>query len=262
MTTTRILLSEPVFDEKPLFHWEWLAESVKEAANPGTTVDFVNLKRGYRRLTSAYVRAYNTIGVVRRAYEAETQGYDAFIIGCASDLALKEARSLVTIPVVGLTESTLLLAGLLGNKFSVIATDPSYHERIQNLIKSYGFGEKMVSIRCPSGLNSPRNFSMMEGGESEQRKLIDMLLAEMTEAVKRDRAEALYVACIPTSAMLVKYKVNKVEGAPVLDMFVSGLKVAENMVTLKRVYGSTVCKNGLYKASPPGWDKEIPIDAD
>ena len=62
--------------------------------------------------------------------------------------------------------------------------------------------------------------------------------------------------------MLMKYKVTKVEGAPVVDMFVSGLKIAENMVTLKRVYGSAVCKNGLYKASPPGWDKEIPIDAD
>jgi len=261
-TTTRILLSEPVFDEKPLFHWGWLGESVKEAANPGTTVDFVNLKKGYRRLTSAYVRAYNTIGVVRRAHEAETQGYDAFIIGCASDLALKEARSLVTIPVVGLTESTLLFANLLGNRFSVIATDPSYQERIQNLIKSYGAWDKLASIRCPAGLNSPKNFSMMEGGEAEQQKLIDLLLPEMTEAVRKDRAEALYVACIPTSAMLMKYKVTEVEGAPVVDMFVSGLKIAENMVTLKRVYGSAVCKNGLYKASPPGWDKEIPIDAD
>jgi len=96
------------------------------------------------------------------------------------------------------------------------------------------------------------------GGKAEQQKLIDMLLAEMTEAVKRDRAEALYVACIPTSAMLMKYKVNKVEGAPVVDMFVSGLKIAENMVTLKRVYGSAVCKNGLYKASPPAGTRKSP----
>jgi Asp/Glu/hydantoin racemase len=101
---------------------------------------------------------------------------------------------------------------------------------------------------------------MMEASESEQRKLMEVLLAEMAEAVKQDLAETLYVACIPTSAMLKKYKVNEVEGAPVLDMFVSGLKIAENMVMLKRIYGSSVCRNGLYKASPPGWDNEIPVD--
>jgi Asp/Glu/hydantoin racemase len=257
---TRIMLSEPIFDEEPLHHWKWLAEAVEEVANPGTTVDFVNLKQGYRRLTSAYVRAYNTVEMVRRAYDAEKQGYDAFIVGCASDMALKEARSLVNIPIIGLTESTLIFANLLGTRFSVIATDPSYIGRIDGLIRVYGYGDKLASIRCPAGLNSPKNFAMMAGGTADQEELVQMLTSEMAEAVKRDRAEALYVAVLPTSAMLKRFKVNQVEGAPVLDMFVSGLKTAESLVALQRIYGSSVCKNGIYKASPPGWDKEIPVD--
>ena len=91
--------------------------------NAGTTVDFVNLRHGYK-IMRTYTRTYNSIGVAQRAYEAEKKGYDGFIIGCASDLGMKEARSIVSIPVIGSTEATALLACSLGNKFSVIYHGP------------------------------------------------------------------------------------------------------------------------------------------
>ena len=156
-TNMRLMLSEPVFGEGPRQHWEWLTKMLDAVGNSGTTVDYVNLKQGYKVMRT-YTRTYNSLGIVQRAYEAEKKGYDGFIIGCASDLGLKEARSMVGIPVVGSTEATALLACLLGNKFTVITTDPTACGRAENLIRSYGLADRLASVRCPAGVNLPQEF--------------------------------------------------------------------------------------------------------
>ena len=211
---------------------------------PGTTVDYVNLRQGYK-VVRTYARAYNALQIVQRAYEAEKKGYDGLIIGCASDLGMKEARSMVNIPVVGATEATALLACSLGNKFSVICTDPTACARTESLIKSYGLGERLASIRSPSGLTSHKNFAMMAEGPQQQKKVLEMLKETMVHAINEDGAEVLYVSCVPTSAMLTMHGLFEVDGAPVLNMFTAALKMAESMVALKKAYGTVVCKKLL-----------------
>ena len=60
---------------------------------------------------------------------AERNGYDAFIIGCYLDTGLQRARSLVDIPALGVTETSMLVACTLGRKFSM-ATNPTLPESI------------------------------------------------------------------------------------------------------------------------------------
>jgi len=120
----RIMISEPVPGAtKPPPYWEWIHKMAEKAARPGTAVDYVALKKGCRG-DGAFENTYNTIWMAQRAYDAEKKGYDAFIVGCASDMGLKECRALVDIPVAGSTESSLLLASVLGHKFSIILVDP------------------------------------------------------------------------------------------------------------------------------------------
>ena len=258
---TKLMLSEPVFGEAPRQHWDWLLQILDAAGGPGTSVDFVNLKHGYK-IMRTYTRTYNSIGVVQRAYEAEKKGYDGFIIGCASDLGMREARSMVSIPVIGSTEATALLACSLGNKFSVITTDPTACARTENLIKSYGLGERLASVRSPSGLTSHKNFAMMAEGPQQQKKVLEMLRDRMTQAVNEDGAEVLYVSCVPTSAMLTMHGLFEVDGAPVINMFSAALKMAESMVALQRAYGTVVCKKSIYLGPHAGWEAEIPITID
>jgi allantoin racemase len=257
----RLMLSEPVFGEGSRQHWEWLSKMLNAAGNPGTAVDFVNLKHGYKVMRT-YTRTYNSLGIVQRAYEAEKKGYDAFIIGCASDLGLKESRSMVNIPVIGSTEATALLACTLGNKFSVITTDPTACGRTENLIKSYGLAERLASVRCPAGLTSHKNFAMMAEGLEQQKKVVEMLSGAMARAIDEDGAEVVYASCLPTSSLLVMHQVYEVEGAPVVSMFTAALKQAESMVALKRAFGTVVCKRGVFLGPPAGWEKEIPIQVD
>jgi len=133
---------------------------------------------------------------VQRAYEAEKKGYDGFIIGCASDLGLKEARSMVNIPVVGSTEATALLACSLGNKFSVITTDPTACGRAENLIRSYGLADRLASVRCPDGLTSHKNFAMMAEGPEQQKKVVDLLTPPwQRQSWRRERRSSTSRAC-------------------------------------------------------------------
>jgi allantoin racemase len=258
---TKLMLSEPVYGEAPRQHWDWLTKILGEVGNPGTTVDYVNLRHGYKVMRT-YTRTYNSLQIVQRAYEAEKKGYDGLIIGCASDLGMKEARSMVSIPVIGSTEATALLACTLGNKFSVICTDPTACARTENLIKSYGLGDRLAGVTSPRGLTAHKNFAMMAEGPEGRQKVVDLLTGEMRRAVAEDGGEALYVSCLPSSALVAMHGVYEVDGAPVVNMFAAGLKLAETLSALKKAYGTVVCKKSIYLGPAPGWEQEIPIPID
>ena len=257
----KLMLSEPVYGEAPRQHWPWLTQILGEVGQAGTTVDYVNLRHGYKVMRT-YTRTYNSIQIVQRAYEAEQKGYDGLIIGCASDLGMKEARSMVNIPVVGSTEATALLACTLGNKFSVVCTDPTACARTENLIKSYGLGDRLAGATSPPGLTAHKNFAMMAEGQEARQKVVDLLTGEMRRAVLEDGAEAIYVSCIPSSALVAMHGVRELEGAPVINMFAASLKLAETLASLKKAYGTVVCKRSIYLGPAPGWEKEIPIPID
>jgi len=54
--------------------------------------------------------------VVAKARWAESQGYDAVVVGCAVDPGVSEAKRAVGIPVVGIGEVSRSVATLMGNK--------------------------------------------------------------------------------------------------------------------------------------------------
>ena len=257
----KLMMSEPVFGEAPRQHWPWLTKILDEVGQPGTTVDYVNLRHGYK-VVRTYARAYNALQIVQRAYEAEKKGYDGLIIGCASDLGMKEARSMVDIPVVGATEAAALLACTLGNKFSVICTDPTACARTESLIKSYGLGDRLAGVSSPPGLTAHKNFAMVGEGEEGQKKVVEMLTAEMRRAVLEDRAEVVWVSCVPSSTCVAIHGVHEVEGAPVINLFAASLKLAETLASFKKAFGTVVCKRSIYLGPAPGWEQEIPIPID
>jgi allantoin racemase len=199
---------------------------------------------------------------VQRAYEAEKKGYDGFIIGCASDLGLKEARSLVNIPVVGSTEATALTACTLGYKFSAICLDQTACPRIEALIRSYGLGDRLASVRSPERFKGHFSVATMAQNWDAQQEVVDVLVSEMRKAVIQDNAEVLWISCGPGAAMVSAHGVNEVEGAPVLNLFTTALKMAEGLVSIQRAFGTKVSRRSIYLGPPTDWEKEIPIEID
>jgi Asp/Glu/hydantoin racemase len=253
----RILLCEPVLETtEPQTEWDWWHNITKLIAEPGTEVYMGGLRKACYGMTTCE-ESFNSIQMAIRAYEAEQDGYDAFIIGCSSDMGIKECRSLVNIPVVAPTEAVAHLSYTLGKKFSAINLQPSLNDSIELALKNAGLIDRLASIRCSPELTHKKAFAMTFGSEEDQKKLVDLLTIEMEKAVKEDGAEVLFAACAITSSFLTMHNVHKVAGVPVLDLYAVSLKAAESLVDLKRAYGTSVCKNSLYLPPSTNWFKQV-----
>jgi len=253
----RIMFCEPVPEGKEeMPQWAWWRQTVETVARPGTTVDIAGLAQGFYDPTT-YEQSFNSVQMAQRAYKAEKEGYDAFIIGCASDMAVRECRAIVDIPVIAPTEATAHILATMGRRFSVIDLSAATTPTIEDALAEAGLMNKLASIRVPPGMTVSRAARMAMSGEAA--KLAEIFSLEMARAVIEDRAEALCVSCMITSAAIASQGVRRVEGAPVLDMFAASIKMAELLVDLKRAFGISVCKRSIYNPPKPGWEARIPF---
>ena len=92
------------------------------------------------------LRIANVKQVCEAALCAQQAGYDAFALGCFFDPALYEARSLVDIPVVSLTETCMLTACSIGRKFAVISLTEFQKMLTEDLALQYGLSSRLAGV--------------------------------------------------------------------------------------------------------------------
>ncbi|MYZ46248.1 aspartate/glutamate racemase family protein [Propylenella binzhouense] len=93
-----------------------------------------------------YLEFLNEAQICEAALAAERAGYDAMAIGCFYDPALRMARSLVEIPVVGLSETCMLVACSLGSKFALVALNEDQRVQHEELAVAYGLERRMAGV--------------------------------------------------------------------------------------------------------------------
>src|SRR5262245_54915735 len=96
-----------------------------------------------------YVAALNELQVCDAAMVAEREGFDAFALGCFFDPALRAARSLVNIPVVGLGESCALVACSLARKFGLVTLCEDHTADYTDLMPGYGLHPRLPGPAPP-----------------------------------------------------------------------------------------------------------------
>ena len=92
-----------------------------------TELTFRIPRRGITGLESffyTYIHHLNDGEAFHAAVQAETDGFDAVIMGCYFDPILRDVRQAVNIPVVGPAESSMLLATMMGAKFGIVTISP------------------------------------------------------------------------------------------------------------------------------------------
>ena len=101
-----------------------LEEAIKSKA-PDIDLKVTNLDGGVPSMESAYDVAIGARLVVEKAQELEKEGSQGIIIYCFKDPALEACKEKLDIPVVGLREASIALAGIIGDNIGVI-TSRSY----------------------------------------------------------------------------------------------------------------------------------------
>src|ERR1700710_1547162 len=118
-----------------------------QSGAPGTVVDVYGLSEGaaiadqYR-----YLETVDTQEILANGLRAEKEGYDAFLIGNIFEPGLHALREVLNIPVLGLCESSIHLACLMGPGFSIVNVNPKFVRKVTENIAGAGLSGRLVSI--------------------------------------------------------------------------------------------------------------------
>ncbi len=170
--------------------------------------------------------------VIRGAIAAEREGYDVFFMNHFQDVGLYDARAAVKIPVLGLGETTLLHACMMGRKLGLIAINPAFIPIHNEQIYRYGLQQRIAGIRAMDAnisdymeaFTSPAKKSELQDSfEREARRLID------------GGADVIVPTGGITMMLFGKEPDANVDGAPIVNGVTVVIKAAEMAVKLKRL---------------------------
>lgn len=170
-------------------------------------------------------------------------GADAVCLGCFYDLGRREAREVLTVPVVGIAEAALRLAACVASRFAVLVGRPKWIPRMQDSAMVYGVAHQVVTWRS-LGL-TVEDMRADRGGIVFRR-----LLAEGERSV-RDGAEAVILGCAALGEESEADLAAKL-GVPVINPTRAGFKLAEMLADLHARFGLKTSKVGDYEGRRPG----------
>lgn len=193
-----------------------------------------------------YLEFLNETQLCEAALTAEREGFDAVAIGCFFDPALRAARSVVDIPVVGLAESCMLTACSLGRAFGVVTLCGDESANLLDLARSYGLDGRMAAV---VGLEPAIDEFALEGGAEQAQQILRNVERACRRAIDAG-AEVVIPGDGVLNEFLVRQQCTRVGKVPVLDSIGVLFHHAEMLVRLQRSTGLTVSRRQFY-ARPP-----------
>ena len=206
------------------------------AARPDTELSVTCLDMGPASTESRYERAFAVPDTVAKIVQAEKDGADAVIPDCMGDPGVEEGREMVSIPVVGPTETSMHIAAMLGHKFSVVTVLDRLVPYFEEYATRAGQADRLASVRSV-------NIPVLE--LEDHTRAIEALVAESAKAVRDDGAHVIVFGCTGMAGLAKQVeeglKKEGVADVPVIDPAVLALKVAEALAEMglshsKRTY--------------------------
>ena len=234
----RILYIDPVGVEVVAEGLQFLMSQKQE----GTELTMVNLPRGPEHLEYRYYEALVLVDILHLIKEAESQGFDAAVIGCFYDTGLQDARDVAErMVVVAPCEASTHIVSTLGDKFSIIVGRRKWIPQMMENVVRYGMKEKLASFKSV-------DLGVLEFHQDEE-ETARRFKAVGREAVERDGAEVLILGCTATYGF---YRELQEElGVPVIDSMIAAFKTAEFAAELRNRFGWSHSKIGGYESPPP-----------
>ncbi len=117
---------------------------------------------------------------------AEAAATDAFVIACFSDPGLAQARERVAPPVFGISESGILAALSLGERFGIIAILPTSIPRHRRYVRQLGLEARLAGDRA-IGIG----VTGLAGGDD----VLERMQAVGRQLIEEDGADVLILGC-------------------------------------------------------------------
>lgn len=179
--------------------------------------------------------------VFEQVIQAEKNGFAAVIIGCCNDPAVRAARELVDIPVVGPLEATTQHAAYFGHDYLLVTDHRKSAAHMRDLIALYGATAHCRDVRYINWYVT----DMIKDYEG----VAEDALAASAKAMEDGGVEAVILSCTIIAAATEKYLLEgKAPRQPtLLNPNTFALKMAESLGLLmsKGAYG--ISRLGYYE---------------
>jgi len=207
-------------------------------------------KRGGAGDQYRYLEFIETGEVLENVHTAMERGFDAFLIGNIGDPGIREAREFSSIPVLGLCESSLHLACMMGANFSLVTINDKFTPRIIENVDRYGLRSRMAAV---SRMRVQRLMDLGAGyTDAEARGRIVAQFNEAARANAEAGAEVVIAAGGVVMALLADNDIHETpEGLPILNGIPALVKMGEMAVRLSGVIGGRFASRVRSYAPPP-----------
>lgn len=227
----RIFVINPNSSEHMTAH---IREEILRIKRQDTEVTVVANKGAPLAIQSATDEARAVPSLLDLVSQANAEHYDAIILACFSDPGLQPAREISDILVLGIEETSLHVAAMLGHGFTIVTPLSSRIPAKERQVQAYGLGSALASVRS-------LDLSVTETDASPEvakSRILDVA----RQARDRDRAEILVLGCAGMTGYAAD--IERSLGIPVLDPTSVTFKVCEAMASLSMCQS----KQGLYAA--------------
>ena len=213
-----------------------LAEVARGAAGPDTEIASATGTFGVRLIGHRAEAAIAEHAVLERIAEhADT--VDGVVIGVSGDTALRAARAMIDVPVVGMTEAAMLTACMLGGRFGMITFSSASTPLYQEVVKSHGLTERLAGMRTIDV-----TFAQL----FRERDAMTAPIIEAADAlIDEDGAETVII--VGAAGAGLPTKLQSRVAVPLLDGIVCGVLLVEALIRL----AAPTPTRGSY-ALPPG----------
>lgn len=211
----RVLLINPNTTEATTRRLERAARS---AFSSDILMTAINIPFGPDVLRTDLDETLSEIAVLEALLEHQGN-YDGAIIACFSDLGIKIAKKMLSVPVISIAEAAYYSAGLFGEHFGVITSGGDIERRlIHAAIRRCGVESNCTSVRS-------LNVNYLDIDDGIQDKLEALVLSCKTQ----EGADAVVLACSSLAGM--GDAISQRHRIPVLDGITQAAVFMEGMLS-------------------------------
>jgi hypothetical protein len=220
---------------------------LNEVADPGFEFGFSGIAppdRHVHRLTELRC----SVQALAAAVELERSGVDGIVLGHFQDAGLWELRSTLSIPLVGLGESSMLYACQLGYRFGLITIDPTFKEWHEQQVRAYALEGRCAGVRAME--TSVDLYMRAFDGDEEASAEVESQFEALGRELVAAGAEVLIPAGGLPALLLGTRHGYTVDGAVVLNANAIAAKQAEVAVKMRAISGTEACRIGTFRRAP------------
>lgn len=203
--------------------WQPLMEKAYYSAHdPDTHLDFTFLPEGIESPEQHFWESLQMTFLMQEVEQIDQETADGVIIFCAADPGVVAAKEYLHIPIVGILETSVALATLLGRRFTWLSPLKCGDGLILDRIHGTGNANRLASLRS---IEVPV-VEMDEGGDLVRDRTIE----EGRRAIEEDGADTLIIGC--TGMMGLAEDTQSILGVPVIDAGMAGIRMCEMLIKM------------------------------